>query len=297
MATLLGGVGYGLYWTAQRYITPLIAPPTPPQLEQDKSHIDASFDKAFALLDQLATDTQELKDSEKARTERLDQALSEVESVIAKMKEASEERQREAKGMTRELAEIREQIPKALEKEKKNTDEKLGDLASEMRSLKTLVQNRMQQPAQAPQATPPPHRMYGTSQGQQAATAPAVNGTPAAGTATPAPTATPTASETNGTSTPTSTSTNGSAPADGERPTSTSFLSDRSNSASPYGRKLGGKAQIPQWQQTAKKRSEEAAAARKDDDAGAAGMTTDSGTSTPLEGKPAEVSDEVAADV
>ncbi|KAK0258177.1 hypothetical protein B0A54_00241 [Friedmanniomyces endolithicus] len=79
MATLLGGVGYGLYWTAQRYITPLIAPPTPPQLEQDKSHIDASFDKAFALLDQLATDTQELKDSEKARTERLDQALSEVE--------------------------------------------------------------------------------------------------------------------------------------------------------------------------------------------------------------------------
>ncbi|KAK0897142.1 peroxisomal membrane protein pex14 [Friedmanniomyces endolithicus] len=299
MATLLGGVGYGLYWTAQRYITPLIAPPTPPQLEQDKSHIDASFDKAFALLDQLATDTQELKNSEKARTERLDQALSEVESVIGKMKEASEERQREAKGMTRELAEIREQIPKALEKEKKNTDEKLADLASEMRSLKTLVQNRMQQPAQAPQATPPPNRMYGVNQSQQAATIPAVNGTPAAGTTTPAPTATPAAPETNGASTPTSTSTNGSAPTDAERPSSTSFLSDRSNSASPYGRKLGGKAQIPQWQQTAKKRSEEAAAAKKED-AGTAGTTTtttDSGTSTPLEGKPAEVSEEGVADV
>ena len=66
MATVMGGLGYGLYWTAKRYITPLIAPPTPPQIEQDKAGIDASFDKAFALLDQLATDTQELKDAEKS---------------------------------------------------------------------------------------------------------------------------------------------------------------------------------------------------------------------------------------
>ncbi|TKA59230.1 hypothetical protein B0A55_11572 [Friedmanniomyces simplex] len=283
MATLLGGVGYGLYWTAQRYITPLIAPPTPPQLEQDKSHIDASFDKAFALLDQLATDTQELKDSEKARTERLDQALSEVESVIAKMKEASEERQREAKGMSREIAEIGEQIPRALEKEKKGTDEKLGDLASEMRSLKTLVQNRMQQPAQVPQVNLQPQRTYGVGSGQQASTAPALNGTPASGSGTPSPTATSAAPETNGAST---TSTNGVAAAETHKPAY--VLPDQSTSASPYGRKLGGKAQIPSWQ---KKPGEEAG---KKDDAGT--TTTDNGTSTPLEGKPAEVSEEVVAE-
>ncbi|KAK5016304.1 peroxisomal membrane protein pex14, partial [Cryomyces antarcticus] len=32
MATVTGGISYGLYVTAKRYIIPLIAPPTPPQL-------------------------------------------------------------------------------------------------------------------------------------------------------------------------------------------------------------------------------------------------------------------------
>ena len=152
MATVMGGLGYGLYWTAKRYITPLIAPPTPPQIEQDKASIDASFDKAFALLDQLATDTQELKDAEKTRTERLDKALSEVESVIGKMREANEQRETESRRMAREMTEIRDQIPKAIEKEREGTDARLKDLGAEMKSLKTLVANRMA--GGAPRATP-----------------------------------------------------------------------------------------------------------------------------------------------
>ena len=67
----------------QRYVYPMIAPPTAPQLEQDKQAIDESFEKAFSLLDQLAKDTEALKSSEQARTERLDTALTEVETVIS----------------------------------------------------------------------------------------------------------------------------------------------------------------------------------------------------------------------
>nr|POE89752.1 peroxisomal membrane protein per10 [Quercus suber] len=160
MATMVGGVGYGLYWTAKRYVVPLIAPPTPPQLEQDKASIDASYDKAFALLDQLATDTQELKESERARTERLDAALSEVESVISKMKEANESREVEGRRIARELADIKDQIPRAIEKEKETTDNKLKDLINEVKSLKTLVGNRMgatgrTTPSFTSSATPP----------------------------------------------------------------------------------------------------------------------------------------------
>ena len=40
----------------------MIAPPTAPQLEQDKMAIDESFEKAFSLLDQLAKDTENLED-------------------------------------------------------------------------------------------------------------------------------------------------------------------------------------------------------------------------------------------
>jgi len=224
MATVMGGVGYGLYWTAKRYITPLIAPPTPPQLEQDKASVDASFDKAFALLDQLATDTQELKDAEKARTERLDTALAEVESVIGKMKEANESREAESRRMAREMAEIREQIPKAIEKEREGTDSRLKELGTEMKSLKTLVANRMAggAPRSTSSYTPPVVQQQ-----------PATNGTPAP--------------ETNGNTE--------------EQPEKTSSLfPERSASGSPFGQRLGGakSPSIPAWQLAAKKRNEEA---------------------------------------
>ena len=223
MATVVGGTGYAMYWTAKRYIYPLIAPPTPPQLEQDKASIDASFDKAFALLDQLATDTQELKDAENARKERLDHALAEVESVIGKMKEANENRELEAKRMAREIEEIKDQIPQAIQREKETTDGRLKDLGIEMKSLKTLVANRMGQQ---------PQRAFPTG----------VNGT--SGSASPA------APETNGTS--------GTAE-ESEKNASASVLPERASStSSPYGRMLGGNPKIPSWQLAAKKRNEEA---------------------------------------
>jgi peroxin-14 len=263
MATVVSGVGYAAYWTAKRYILPVISPPTPPQLEQDKASIDASFDKAFEMLEQLGKDTQELKDAEKARTERLDAALSEVEAVVTRLKEANEEREREAKNMARELGEVREAIPKALERERKNADERLSELTTEMKSLKTLVSNRMQAPPSAAQPQQPvQHQMYRGHTASHTAQPSTVNGShdiPAA-----------TAPETNGTL------------AETEKPAS--VLPERSMSGSPYGRTLGGtgKAQIPAWQLAAKKRTEEA---KKD-------LGSESGTSTPVEPKPAEVQDE-----
>jgi peroxin-14 len=212
-----------MYWTAKRYIYPLIAPPTPPQLEQDKASIDASFEKAFALLDQLATDTQELKDAESARKERLDHALAEVESVIGKMKEANENRELEAKRMAREIEEIKDQIPQAIQREKETTDGRLKDLGIEMKSLKTLVANRMGQQ---------PQRAFSAG----------VNGTSAS--------ASPVAPETNGSS--------GNVE-ESEKNPSASVLPERpSSTSSPYGRMLGGNPKIPSWQLAAKKRNEEA---------------------------------------
>ena len=255
MATVMGGLGYGLYWTAKRYITPLIAPPTPPQIEQDKASIDASFDKAFSLLDQLASDTQELKDAEAARTTRLDKALSEVESVIGKMKEANENRETESRRMAREMTEIREQIPKSIEKEREGTDARLKELGTEMKSLKTLVASRMA--GGAPRA----NTGYTPTAAQQQAPSP-VPSTPAAPIAA--------STESNGVK-------DSPAP-EAEKPAA---VPERSNSGSPFaGRTLGGKPPaIPAWQLAAKKRSEEA---KKDASTGASDVAQ-SGTATEAE--------------
>jgi peroxin-14 len=239
-ATVMGGAGYALYWTARRYVVPLIAPPTPPQIQQDKASVDASFDKAFALLEQLATDTQQLKDSEAARKERLDVALSDVENVISRMRQANEDRDLEAKRIAREISEIREQIPRAIEKEKEATDNRLKELNVEMKSLKTLVVNRMvggQQPT-TPSRVPTP--VYGQQQQHQQHLQQHIPAIPGSATAhTPEP-------RTNGIQSPSVEDSAASPVAGGNAP------------GTPYSRLLNGKAAIPSWQLAAQKRSEEA---------------------------------------
>jgi peroxin-14 len=230
MATVVGGLGFGAYTVAKRYIYPLIAPPTPPQLEQDKAAVDASFEKAFALLEQLATDTQDLKSSEQARTEKLDTALSEVESVIGQLKDASRRRDDEGRRLNDEVRGLKDMIPAAMEAQKKSADQRLTDLATEMKSLKTLINNRMSAPAPAPRSPNP--------------SAPTFNPATGSGTAVvgAAPASEPSTNES--TSSPTT--------------ETKSTVPDRSSTSSPYGRSMNGRATIPAWQLAANKKNQEA---------------------------------------
>ena len=127
--------------------------------------IDASFEKAFALLDQLSTDTSALKASEEARTERLDTALREVEDVITELKTASRRREDEGRRISEEVNALKGLIPKALEGQKDLTDGRLKELGSELRSLKTLFGNRMGGGASSPAASA---RNYGAIGSQTA---------------------------------------------------------------------------------------------------------------------------------
>lgn len=144
MATITGGVGYGLFHLAKRYVYPVIAPPTPQQLSQDKAAIDASFAEAFQLLDQLSTDTAALKAAEEERTKRVDTCLEEVESVIEQLKATAKRREEEGKRVGEEVRSLRDLIPKALEGQKEAQAQALMDLQNELKSLKALVINRQQ---------------------------------------------------------------------------------------------------------------------------------------------------------
>lgn len=148
----------------------MVAPPTPPQLEQDKKAIDDSFEKAFALLDQLAKDTDALKESEKARTERLDTALAEVESVISDLKTASRRREDESRRISDEVRGLKDLIPKAMEGQKETTDTRLRELNTELKSLKTLMGQRMNPTSSTSNTSP-----YGRTTGLGASTTPIPN--------------------------------------------------------------------------------------------------------------------------
>ena len=161
--------------TTQRYVYPLVAPPTPERLEQDKQSIEEQFDKAFSLVEQLAKDTEALKDAEKQRTEKLDSAMADLESVMADLKSANRRREDDAQRIRDEVTALKEAIPKAMDNQKTLTDNRLSEINTELTSLKTLVSQRM---APAPS-------------GARART-PAVETVPDAATPSPAPAATST---------------------------------------------------------------------------------------------------------
>ncbi|KAL1971208.1 hypothetical protein VTN77DRAFT_160 [Rasamsonia byssochlamydoides] len=143
MATVTGGISYGLYVLAKRYVVPLIAPPTPPQLEQDKQSIDEQFARAFALIDQLSADTAALKSAEEARTERLDAALREVENVVSELKTSARRRDDDTRRISEEVRNLKDSIPKALEGAREGNENRLKELGTELRSLKVLLGNRL----------------------------------------------------------------------------------------------------------------------------------------------------------
>lgn len=249
MATVLGGVSYGLYFTAKRYIIPLIAPPTPPQLESDKVHVDESFERAFALLEQLSTDTTALKEAEEQRTNRLDAALEDLEDTIKLMKEADRRRDDDARRNADEIRGLRDLIPKALDANKETQEQRLRELGTELKSLKTLVGNRVgtaarpgESAAGAGALRAQSSGVYSTQQPVQGTGTP-VNGVPqtpsVAQTSTPAP------------------AVDGQAAGSGSATTTATAGSDIARTSSPYGRLTNGKAAIPAWQMAASKKSEE----------------------------------------
>ena len=121
----------------------MISPPTPPQLESDKAAVDESFARAFALIDQLASDTESLKNAEIDRNKNLDTALRDVESVVSDLKAANMRREDEARVIAEQVRNVQTMIPKALENWKQEGDSKLVDLGTEMKSLKKLLSNRL----------------------------------------------------------------------------------------------------------------------------------------------------------
>ncbi|RDA92429.1 hypothetical protein CP533_4720 [Ophiocordyceps camponoti-saundersi (nom. inval.)] len=143
MATVISGVGYGLYALGKRYVYPLVAPPTPERLEQDKKSIEEQFERAFALVEQLARDTEALKKAEQQRTERLDTAMSDLERTMADLKTMNRRREDDAQRIRDEVQALKDAIPKAMSSQKDLTDSRLSEINGELGSLKALVTQRI----------------------------------------------------------------------------------------------------------------------------------------------------------
>ncbi|KAJ1327960.1 peroxin-14 [Microdochium nivale] len=246
MATVVGGVSYGLYSITKRYIYPLVAPPTPEKLEQDKATVDEQFEKAFATIEQLSKDTEALKASEQERTEKLDKVLEDLEGFIKDTRSASRRQEDETDRLRQEMKSLQGLIPKSMTAQKEHSDRRLREISDEVKSLKSLISQRMSAPVpptpSAAVATPPAATPASTTT-TIGASAPTISA--AAASSTPAP------EQSSETATPAA---NQASKAD--------YISSLGGRSSPFGSGMpGGKASIPAWQLAASKASSTEAAA------------------------------------
>ncbi|KAL8708004.1 MAG: hypothetical protein Q9225_007670, partial [Loekoesia sp. 1 TL-2023] len=112
-------------------------------LESDKASIDASFSRAFALIDQLATDTADLKTREQERTAKLDKSLEGVNAVVEELRDANKKREIEGRLVADQVHALRDLVPQALEGWKTQGDNRLEELGAEVKSLKKLLGTRL----------------------------------------------------------------------------------------------------------------------------------------------------------
>ncbi|KAF4443513.1 hypothetical protein F53441_11413 [Fusarium austroafricanum] len=236
MATVVGGVSYSLYSLGKRYVYPMVAPPTPEKLEQDKKSIEDQFDRAFTLVEQLAKDTESLKNAEKERTEKLDAAIADLETVMSDLKASNRRREDDANRIRDEVQSLKDAIPKALENQKSLTDGRLREINTELTSLKTLVSQRMTAPSTT-SGSSTMNYMRGTSG--------SISGSGSANTTTPAASTSAPAAKTNGEKTGVESTTTIPA-AEVPKPTFPS-TPQLNRSSSPLAN-MTGKKSIPAWQ-------------------------------------------------
>lgn len=161
MAVVSGGFSWALYFLAKHYVIPLVSPPTQSQLDTDKETVAAQFDQVQEMLSILQKDTEEVKTKATEQNEKVEAALSEVNTAVTDMKQKTERRENDIRRLALEMDQLRELIPNAIESVKTVQNDALNDLGGELRSLKTLLQNRLKAPGSS---SSPVSNIAGSSQ-------------------------------------------------------------------------------------------------------------------------------------
>ncbi|CCG82272.1 putative Peroxisomal membrane anchor protein [Taphrina deformans PYCC 5710] len=143
MAVVSGGFSWAVYFLAKRYVIPLMSPPTSTQLETDKESISAQFDQVQEMLSILQKETEEIKAYGSDQNKKVETALSSVDEAVQEMKTKTERRENDIRRLGLEMDQLRELLPKAIDSVKTAQNDALADLNGELRSLKTLLQNRI----------------------------------------------------------------------------------------------------------------------------------------------------------
>lgn len=142
MATATAGVTYGLYQVVSRYLIPSIIPPGQSRVDEDKEKIEEEFVKIDKVLEQMALEQKEIKDSNEAKLKEIDVVISNVNDFLTKYNKDKLKFDDDLRLMKLEVDNLQNAVEKNMKLTKDNIADELTDISEELTSLRNLIKAR-----------------------------------------------------------------------------------------------------------------------------------------------------------
>lgn len=142
MATATAGVTYGLYQVVSRYLIPSIIPPGQSRVDEDKEKIDEEFVKIDKVLEQMAIEQKEIKDSNEAKLKEIDVVIDNVNDFLAKYNKDKLKFDDDLRLMKLEVDNLLNAVEKNMRLTKESISDELSNISEELTSLRNLIKAR-----------------------------------------------------------------------------------------------------------------------------------------------------------
>jgi peroxin-14 len=138
----IAGASYGLFYLAQRFLSPYLDFPTAIKVEEDTKAIESQLSNSSKTLTQVTAQTKEIIHGMEAHAKEVTESLQEMNSLLEVLKENDSSRKEEIHLIKKEVDELKRTFPKLIEKSKDNQHQIIQEVQNELKSLKNLMMNR-----------------------------------------------------------------------------------------------------------------------------------------------------------
>jgi len=140
---IIGGVSYALYRALKKYLPDLLQIPSTKDLQENNEELSKQLEIASEALNSSKVETQTAIKLMDEQGDKIKNFMDILTKSLNGLKEADEKRDEEIRTIKNDLENVKTLIPKMIEKSKETNDLVLQDLQNEIKSLKSLIVNRM----------------------------------------------------------------------------------------------------------------------------------------------------------
>lgn len=150
---IIGGLGYGAFKLIKKYLPGVLQIPSTKDLEDNNVELSKQLQTANEALQSSKIETESAMKLMESQGGKINSFMDSMNKTLSDLKDADQKRDEEIITIKKELENVKNMLPKIIEKSKETNDSILSDLQSEIKSLKSLLVNRISLSSPQPQSS------------------------------------------------------------------------------------------------------------------------------------------------